>query len=128
MHRCEFDSCHKQPNYGYEGQRACYCSTHKLPTMVDVKHRQVFPTYDSVVCRDFRVNLAGTTESVGLKGAALENVFFSNKARFGGGGGTGCSCKIRDGVGRYFKLSNPWLKSSVVLCLIGFVALLPVCA
>lgn len=36
---CEFVSCHKQPNYGYEGERACFCSTHKLPTMVDVKHR-----------------------------------------------------------------------------------------
>lgn len=40
--RCEYESCTKQPNYGYEGQRACYCSTHKLEGMVDVKHRYIF--------------------------------------------------------------------------------------
>lgn len=42
---CEFVSCHKQPNYGYEGERARFCSTHKLATMVDVKHRSGLINY-----------------------------------------------------------------------------------
>lgn len=50
MNRCEYVSCHKQPNYGYEGQRACFCSTHKLPNMVDVKHR-----YDVIIYLDVDV-------------------------------------------------------------------------
>lgn len=38
--RCKHPGCTRQPNYGHEGGRAKYCSSHKLAKMVNVVSRR----------------------------------------------------------------------------------------
>lgn len=38
--RCKHPGCTRQPNYGHEGGRAKYCSSHKLAEMVNVVSRR----------------------------------------------------------------------------------------
>lgn len=38
--RCKHPGCTRQPNYGHEGGRAKYCSSHKLSQMVNVVSRR----------------------------------------------------------------------------------------
>lgn len=38
--RCKHQGCTRQPNYGHEGGRAKYCSSHKLAKMVNVVSRR----------------------------------------------------------------------------------------
>ncbi|CBN75453.1 EsV-1-7 [Ectocarpus siliculosus] len=38
--RCAEPGCKRQPSYGFEGKRACYCAAHKLEGQVDVVSRR----------------------------------------------------------------------------------------
>lgn len=38
--RCAASGCKRQPSYGYEGKRACFCAAHKAQGMVDVVSRR----------------------------------------------------------------------------------------
>lgn len=38
--RCAAPDCKRQPSYGYEGSRACFCAAHKEEGMVDVVSRR----------------------------------------------------------------------------------------
>lgn len=38
--RCAATGCKRQPSYGFEGKRACYCAAHKLEGQVDVVSRR----------------------------------------------------------------------------------------
>lgn len=38
--RCAAPDCKRQPSYGFEGKRACFCAAHKAQGMVDVVSRR----------------------------------------------------------------------------------------
>lgn len=38
--RCAAADCKRQPSYGFEGKRACFCAAHKAQGMVDVVSRR----------------------------------------------------------------------------------------
>lgn len=38
--RCAALNCKRQPSYGFEGKRACFCAAHKAEGMFDVVSRR----------------------------------------------------------------------------------------
>lgn len=42
---CQELNCEKNPNYGFNGMKAIYCSTHKKDGMIDIRHKKC--KYDS---------------------------------------------------------------------------------
>ncbi|CAN0055949.1 unnamed protein product, partial [Discosporangium mesarthrocarpum] len=39
---CEEENCYKHPHYAFEGGKARFCARHKMPGMVDVKHKRCY--------------------------------------------------------------------------------------